>query len=69
MANTLELLTSLDTFDDLHALADGKDGKCRVAKADLRRLLIDHTCMIQELQRHSVRCHYEPPKRHRERIE
>jgi hypothetical protein len=68
MSYELELLTSTDTFHDLHLLADGKDGKCRVEKKALRELLIDHTGMIQALQRHSYRIRYEPPPRKRERI-
>ena len=68
MASSIELLTSLDTFHNLHLLADGRDGKVRVDKTQLRRLLIDHTCMLKELQQHSVKVTTEPPKRRRESI-
>ena len=66
MAQTVELLTSLDTFQDLHILADGKDGKVRVERADLRRLLIDHTCMINALKGAAVQVRTEPPPRRRD---
>ena len=68
MAQAVELLTSLDTFQDLHELADGKDGKVRVEKADLRRLLIDHSVMINGLKGAAVQVRTEPPPRRRESI-
>lgn len=64
----IELLTPLDTFHDLHELADGREGKCRIDKAVLRSLLIDHTVMINALQRAAVKVKTEPPKRRREVI-
>lgn len=64
----VELLTSLEVYQDLHILADGKDGKVRVDKAAIRKLLIDHTCMIQALQKCAVKVKTEPPKRRREAI-
>lgn len=67
--NRLELLTSLDTFHDLHVMADTRRALIRVSSEALRHLLIDHSCMLNELQRHGVRCATTPPKRRRERIE
>lgn len=68
MAERLELLTSLDTFHDLHLQADTRRAKIRVDSEALRHLLIDHTCMLTELQRHGVRASAPPPKRRREHI-
>lgn len=68
MSQTVELLTPLDTFQDLHVLADGKDGKVKVDKAALRRLLIDHTLMIGALKQAAVQVRTEPPPKRRETI-
>ena len=65
---TVELLTSLETFDDLHLKADGRDGKVRVDKTALRHLLIDHSEMLVALKGAHVSVRAEPPKRRRESI-
>ena len=64
----IELLTSLETFDALHILADGKDGKVRVEKEALRKLLIDHSEMINGLKKSGVMVRAEPPVIRRETI-
>jgi hypothetical protein len=64
----IDLLTSLNTFQDLHELADGKSGKVKVEKDQLRHLLIDHSFMLQELKRHGVTCRDPTVKKRRETI-
>jgi len=65
---TLELLTSLDTFHDLHVQADTRKSTIKVDSTALRHLLIDHTCMLNELKRHGVSASAPPPPRRRERL-
>lgn len=68
MGNRLELLTSLEVFHDLHTVVDTRKAFVKVDAEALRRLLIDHTCMLNELQNHGVRASAPPPKRRREQI-
>lgn len=68
MAQSLELLTSVDTFHDLHIIADSRKAAVRVDRQALHGLLLDHTCLLNELQRHGVRATCPPPPRKRERI-
>jgi len=68
MSNMVDLLTSLDTFHELHVAADTRRAKIRVDAEALRHLLIDHTCMLNELQKHGVKARCPPPQRRRERI-
>lgn len=68
MSEPLELLTSVDTFHDLHIQADTRRATIKVDSTALRHLLIDHSCMLSELQRHGVKAAAPPPKRRRETI-
>lgn len=68
MPTQLELLTSVDAFHDLHIIADGRKALVKVDRQALLNLLIDHTCMLNELQRHGVRPTCPPPPRRRERL-
>lgn len=68
MAQVLELLTSVDTFHDLHIIADSRKAVIKVDRQALHSLLLDHTCMLNELQRHGVKASCPPPPRRRERL-
>jgi hypothetical protein len=65
---TIELLTSLDTFHDLHVVADTRRASVKVDSTALRHLLIDHSCMLNELRRHGVQASAPPPPRRREKV-
>jgi hypothetical protein len=52
----IELLTSLDAFDELHQIADGKKAVVKVDREYLHSLLLDHSAMINALQNKGVIC-------------
>ena len=69
MSEPLELLTPLDTFHDLHIQADTRKAMIKVSSEALRHLLIDHSTMLNELQRHGVKARTTPPKRRHKRLQ
>ena len=50
MTRPLTLCLPLKTFDALSAAADGRGVKASVNKADLRKLLVDHSRILARLQ-------------------
>ena len=67
LSKTLELLTSLETFDALHIIADGRREFVKVNRQDLQNLLIDHTCLLQAVGS-SYQVTSPPPKLRRVKI-
>lgn len=50
MARELSILTSQDTFERLHTLADTRGKTLRINPTDLLNLLIDHSAMLEALR-------------------
>lgn len=68
----VDLMTSLDTYHDLHVLADtGRKTTLKVERQQLLGLLLDHSAMINELQKRGVKCRDPelPNKIKRERLD
>lgn len=68
MTVKVDLLTSHDTFTDLHDLADGKAKAVRVSREQLLHLLIDHSVLTAALHRSTGFTVTEPVKRDRPRL-
>ena len=64
----LDLLTSVDVFHDLHVVADVRKNIVKVNRQALLNLLIDHTCMLNALQRAAVKVTGPAPLRKRETL-
>ena len=64
----MELLTSLETYEALHMLADGRKAVVKVERQALLNLLLDHWQMLTELKKHGVQTSAPPPKRRRETL-
>jgi hypothetical protein len=49
MPEPLDLLTSINDFDELHLIADSRRATVKVDRQRLLNLLIDHTCLLNAL--------------------
>jgi hypothetical protein len=68
-SNSIELLTTLEAFHDLYALATGPGtAKIRVDKAALNALLTDNRRMLQALLQAGVNIKAQPPKLRRQAL-
>lgn len=66
---TLDLLTSLEAFDDLHAICDSNKAVVKVDRQKLHNLLLDHSEMINGCKRAGITCRDpDPPAKRRVRL-
>jgi hypothetical protein len=66
---TVELLTPLDDYHDLHVIADGRRSTVKVDRQKLQNLLIDHSIMINALKKHGETCRDPNPQIRREKLQ
>ena len=68
MSSKVSLLTTTESFDELHATAQTGRGSAKVSREQLLHLLIDHSVMVKALQGSSSFTVTEPRKRERPRL-
>ena len=67
MPSSIEILTSVDTFHDLHILCDNNKKIVKVEREALLHLLLDHHTFLHAISA-SIKITAPPPKRRREKI-
>lgn len=65
MAKEVSVLTPLDTFEELHKLADGRKAVVSVDREVLSRLLIDHSVLVNACKGAMIKVIEPAPKRAR----